>query len=157
MKKILTVLLAFTMLATLCAGCASEKDEKAKQIDTPYVYPIQPGTEEWAKLDSLDAKIAACKVDPELMNSMTTEALLETVLNYPLLPNIYAFSSAEIGIGSVSGYFEGLQMLHDREDAAECIQKAVDAGSDDLMRTMYLQTLASYVADETWGPGYLRR
>ena len=31
------------------------------------VYPIQPGTEEWAKLDSLDAKIAACKVDPELM------------------------------------------------------------------------------------------
>ena len=31
------------------------------------VYPIQPGTEEWAKLDSLDAKIAACKVEPELM------------------------------------------------------------------------------------------
>ena len=43
------------------------KDEKAKQIDNPYVRPIQPGTEEWAKLDSLDAKIAACKVEPELM------------------------------------------------------------------------------------------
>ena len=157
MKKILTVLLAFAILAALCAGCASEKDGKAKQIDTPYVYPIQPGTEEWAKLDSLDAKIAACKVDPELMNSMTTEALLETVLNYPLLINIYAFSSAEIGIGSVSGYFEGLQMLHDREDAAECIQKAIDAGTDDLVRLGLLQTLASYVADETWGPGYLQR
>lgn len=64
MKKIPMVLLTFMMLAVLCAGCASGKDEKAKQIDTPYVYPIQPGTEEWAKLDSLDAKIAACKVDP---------------------------------------------------------------------------------------------
>ena len=61
MKKIPTVLLTFMMLAVLCAGCASGK---TKQVDTPYVYPIQPGTEEWAKLDSLDAKIAACKVDP---------------------------------------------------------------------------------------------
>ena len=118
------------------------------------VYPIQPGTEEWAKLDSLDAKIAACKVEPQLMDSMTTEALLETVLDSPLLPNIYAFSSAEIGIGSVSGYFEGLQMLHDREDAAECIQKAIDAGTDDLMRTMYLQTLASYVRTRLGDPDF---
>lgn len=157
MKKIPAVLLTFMMLVVLCTGCTSEKDGKAKQIDTPYVYPIQPGTEEWAKLDSLDAKIAACEVDPELMNSMTTEALLETDLDYPLLPNIYAFSSAEIGIGSVSGYFEGLQMLHDREDAAECIQKAIDTGTDDPLRMEYLQTLASYVADESWGPGFLKR
>ena len=154
MKKIPTVLLTFMMPAVLCAGCASKKDEKAKQINTPYVYPIQPGTEEWAKLDSLDAKIAACKVDPELMNSMTTEALLETVLDYPLLPNIYAFSSAEIGIGSVSGYFEGLQMLHDREDAAECIQKAIDTGTDDPLRMQYLQTLASYVRTRLGAPDF---
>ena len=151
MNKALATLLALTMLAVLCAGCASGK---TKQVDTPYVYPIQPGTEEWAKLDSLDAKIAACKVDPELMNSMTTEALLETVLDYPLLPNIYAFSSAEIGIGSVSGYFEGLQMLHDREDAAECIQKAIDTGTDDPLRMQYLQTLASYVRTRLGAPDF---
>lgn len=154
MNKALATLLALTMLAVLCAGCASEKDEKAKQIDTPYVYPIQPGTEEWAKLDSLDAKIAACKVEPELMNSMTTEALLETVLDYPLLPNIYAFGSAELGIGSVSGYFEGLQMLRDRENAAECIQKAIDTGTDDPLRMQYLQTLASYVRTRLGAPDF---
>ncbi len=153
-NKALATLLALTMLAVLCAGCASEKDEKAKQIDTPYVYPIQPGTEEWAKLDSLDAKIAACKVEPELMNSMTTEALLETVLDYPLLPNIYAFGSAELGIGSVSGYFEGLQMLRDRENAAECIQKAIDAGIDDPLRMQYLQTLATYVRTRLGDPDF---
>ena len=154
MKKIPMVLLTFMMLAVLCAGCASEKDEEAKQIDTPYVYPIQPGTEEWAKLDSLDAKIAACKVEPELMNSMTTEALLETVLDYPLLPNIYAFGSAELGIGSVSGYFEGLQMLRDRENAAECIQKAIDAGIDDPLRMQYPQTLATYVRTRLGDPDF---
>ncbi len=157
MKKIPAVLLTFMMLAVLCAGCASEKDEKAKQIDTPYVYPIQPGTEEWAKLDSLDAKIAACKVDPELMNSMTTEALLETVLDYPPLINLYAYTDMQQAIGVVSKNFDGLQILLDREDAAECIQKAIDTGTDNPLRMQYLQTLASYVADETWGPGFLKR
>ena len=48
-------------------------------------------------------------------------------------------------------------MLHDREDAAECIQKAIDTGTDDPLRMQYLQTLATYVADETWGPGFLKR
>ena len=154
MKKIPTVLLTFMMLAVLCAGCASGK---TKQVDTPYVYPIQPGTEEWAKLDSFDAKIAACKVDPELMNSMTTEALLETVLDYPPLINLYAYTDMQQAIGVVSKNFDGLQILRDREDTAECIQKAIDAGTDDPLRMQYLQTLASYVADETWGPGFLKR
>ena len=154
MKKIPTVLLTFMMLAALCAGCASGK---TKQVDTPYVYPIQPGTEEWAKLDSLDAKIAACKVDPELMNSMTTEALLETVLDYPPLINLYAYTDMQQAIGVVSKNFDGLQILLDRENAAECIQKAIDTGTDDPLRMEYLQTLASYVADETWGPGFLKR
>jgi len=151
MKKIPTVLLTFMMLAVLCAGCASGK---TKQVDTPYVYPIQPGTEEWAKLDSLDAKIAACKVDPELMNSMTTEALLETVLDYPPLINLYAYTDMQQAIGVVSKNFDGLQILHDREDTAECIQKAIDAGTDDPLRMQYLQTLASYVRTRLGAPDF---
>ena len=130
------------------------KRRKSQTDRHPLCVPDQPGTEEWAKLDSLDAKIAVCKVDPELMNSMTTEALLETVLDSPLLPNVYAFGSAELGIGSVSGYFEGLQMLHDGEDAAECIQKAIDTGTDDPLRMQYLQTLASYVRTRLGAPDF---
>ena len=81
MKKIPTVLLTFMMLAVLCTGCASEKDEEAKQIDTLYVYPIQPGTEEWAKLDSLDAKIAACKVDTGTDDPLRMQ-YLQTLASY---------------------------------------------------------------------------
>ena len=55
------------MLTALCTERFSEKDGKIKQIDMPCVYPIQLDTEEGAKLDSRNAKIVACKVDPELM------------------------------------------------------------------------------------------
>ena len=118
------------------------------------MYPIQPGTEEWAKLDSLDAKIAACKVDPELMNSMTTEALLETVLDYPPLINLYAYNDMQQAVGVVSKNFDGLQIFLDREDAAECIQKAIDTGTDDPLRMEYLQTLASYVRTRLGDPDF---
>lgn len=145
------------MLAALCTERFSEKDGKIKQTDMPCVYPIQLDTEEGAKLDSRNAKIVVCKVAPELMNSMTTEAMLEKALGYPMLINLYAYSDMQQAIGVVSENFDGLQILRDRENAAECIRKAIDAGVDDLVRVGYLQTLASYVADETRGTVFLKR
>ena len=68
------------MLTALCTERFSEKDGKIKQTDMPYVYPIQLDTEEGAKLDSRNTKIVVCKVAPELMNSMTTEAMPEKAL-----------------------------------------------------------------------------
>ena len=37
---------------------------------------------------------------------MTTKALVETVVNYPLIINIYAFNTFEDGVHSVSEYFD---------------------------------------------------
>ena len=78
-------------------------------------------------------------------------------LGYPMLINLYAYSDMQQAIGVVSENFDGLQILRDRENAAECIRKTIDAGVDDLVRVGYLQTLASYVADETRGTGFLKR
>lgn len=88
---------------------------------------------------------------------MTTEAMLEKALGYPMLINLYAYSDMQQAIGVVSENFDGLQILRDRENAAECIRKAIDAGVDDLVRVGYLQTLASCVADETRGTVFLKR
>lgn len=74
-------------------------------------------------MSTLDEKIAACHVDDNLMKDMTTPALLETVLNYPLLVNIYAFDTIEMGIESVSGYFRGIEILKQREDIEACLQE----------------------------------
>ena len=156
MKKVLSIVLTLTMVFAMCTvAFAAENDQSTPAgegnytVDTPFVYPVQPGSDVWAALDSLDAKIAACAVDTDLLESMTTEALLETVLNYPLLINIYAFTTVEEGLASVSRYFEGIDILLSREDAADSIQTAlsVDTHSvntdDDLVRGGFLKVFES--------------
>lgn len=115
------------------------------RVDTPYRYPVLPGTEEWAAMSSLQEKIDACAVEETLLESMTTPALLETVLDYPLLVNMMAFSTVEQGIASVSSYFDGIRVLEGREDALEVI-RSYPAGEDgDPLTGLYLRALAEHI------------
>lgn len=149
MKKVFCLFLSAMLLATLCVSPAlAANSAQGQSVDTPYEYPVLPGTPAWNELDSLEEKIAVCHVNEELLASMTTAALLETVLNYPLLVNIYAFSSIEMGIESVSQYFPGLPLLLAREDAMECLSSYSEAAplSENDTETVVRQTSASVLA-----------
>lgn len=120
-KKHFFLALAVAFCAALSFCVCSSSTAATYTVDEAYVYPIVPGTDAWKNLDSLDAKIAVCQVDEDLLNAMTTPALVETVLTYPLLPNMYAFNTVEDGLRSVASYFPGIDILFAREDSAECL------------------------------------
>lgn len=151
MKKSLSILLSAAVLTGLFLMPALVvKDSQGQPVDTPYEYPVLPGTSAWNELESLDEMIAVCHVDEELLNSMTTAALAGTVLNYPLLVNMYAFSSLELGIESVSQYFPGLPLLLAREDVAECLSSYAEAASsdpEDVVRQTSASVLIRYLND----------
>ena len=101
--------------------------------DTEYVYPTVPGTSAWRSFDSLDCKINATQVPPEKLKHMTTRALMETVLNYPLLINMWAFGiymrdpqKGDPGFLSVLSYCDSLQELVKRPDAIEILKNEFD-------------------------------
>ena len=123
-KWIFPVLAAIALAAGLLAGFLPG-EASPYTVDEPYEYPTVPGTEAWNALPGLKEKIEACHVDTALLESMTTPALVETVARYPLLINIHAFDTLEMGVDSVSGYFEGIGILFRREDAADCMRSCV--------------------------------
>ena len=82
-----------------------------------YDYPIKPGTDEWKAFGSHEEMLKACQIPEELLHRMSTAALVETVLNYPLSVDWWAYDSTEIGIKHVSGQFNGLSELLSRNDA----------------------------------------
>lgn len=90
-------------------------------IDTAYQYPVTWDSEEWKNFNNVIEKREACYVSPELLRNMTTLALVETVVKYPLLVDIFAFDTIEMGIDWVSDYFVGIDELFSREDAIECL------------------------------------
>ncbi len=126
MKKILCVLLVATMFGSLiCNSKATE--EKENLLTEAYVYVINPATEKWKTFTTLDEKIEAIQIPVEIVNNMSTTALVESVLNYPLLLNMTYFNSYESGYNSVRSYFYGLRHLETRVDAANILIKKFES------------------------------
>lgn len=57
-------------------------------------------------------KAEVCQIPEDILGSMTTEALIETVVNYPLFINVFAYDNKKTGLEHVIGYFNGLQELY---------------------------------------------
>ena len=89
MKRTLAEHVAFLMLsAALAVGAWAVTGRAACSVTAPYQFPVQPGTPEWVEL-SANARRAACRLPAGLAEQMTSEALLETALDYPFNASMY--------------------------------------------------------------------
>lgn len=93
---------------------------------TPWDYPIRPGSDEWNALDISDA-IAKLEVPKDIVDAMTTEALFETVINYPLIDNIFGYDTVHFGITATRGSFYALDAFLNREDAGKILDDDLKA------------------------------
>lgn len=113
-KKIF--LIATLMMLVSISVFAGKND-----ISDAYEYPIVPGTKEWKEIQSHTEMVEVSQIPENLLSKMTTEGLLETVLNCPVLGEIMAFSTYQQGYNSVCKNFNGLQELSNREDLSQII------------------------------------
>ena len=124
-KKALSIILSVCLVfsSVMIFAQASTKNEKLTEYKG-YVYPVQPGTEIWAEFTDLEQKIEICQITEEILQNMSTEDLVQTVLNYPLMVNMFAFNTYEEGFESVLSYFNGMQELVKRQDATVKLMNA---------------------------------
>lgn len=92
-------------------------------INEPYEYPVVPGTEEWAELMSFPEKIEVCKIPEGKVEAMSTEALIETILNHPLWIIYFAYDMDVVYDIYCEDIIVALQELEQREDADELLLK----------------------------------
>jgi hypothetical protein len=107
------------------ASTASISSEKTYSIDMPYEYPVLPGSDEWNSYSHAEL-IIACRIPPEVLESMTTSALLDSVLNYPLIADMLATDQESQGYQNMCKQFNGLAELASRKDAFEIIQEKLE-------------------------------
>lgn len=114
MKKYVYLFLFFILLPFYGAG---------QNSGSSYSYPILPGSEAWADLNSGDEKFEACQIPETYLKSMSTPALAETCLNYPLCGE-YVFSNDERNWAvSLIDRFNGLKELSTRQGGASELLK----------------------------------
>lgn len=152
-QKRICVVVAMILLLSSTAFAAEPQMETVELSDTPYVFAVKPGTTEWENLSPAERRRIS-HVPREEVENMTTRALLETVLNYPYLVDIYAFNSIEEGIEIVADRCPALRELLLREDVGEWLCLFASAAANqrntvttDEMRNYYLYRLSAYVGD----------
>jgi len=116
------VVLFWIILCFITLAAACQKASPTYLITDPFQYPVVPGMEEWTQLGSLQEKAAVCQIPEDILGNMTTQALVETVANYPLWINVMAYEDRQLGLEHVKSYFNGLQELSTRKDAIEEIE-----------------------------------
>lgn len=134
MKKTISLILTLVMSLSLCVpvvaldATANNTMEDSYTITEAYQYPVVPGTPEWAEFETLDQMISACEIPDAILVAMSTEALIETVMSYPLNLNVIAFNTPKQGFDSVASYCNGLQELMGRQDLTASMDAYISGG-----------------------------
>lgn len=130
MNKFALALSIFLMLLSLpvVISCSeqntSNNTNNSSNTTDAYEFPVRPGMSEWAAFTSHTEMVEACQIPESILRDISTAGLVETVLNYPLAIDIWAFSSTQTGFGAIIYEFNGIRELLSREDAAtELIEK----------------------------------
>ena len=90
-----------------------------QKIVRSYNYPILPGTSQWAAFTSQQQKLNACQIPQDSLNIMTTDIVMQSSLNFPLLGDLLL--NVGVNVPAITSYymtnFTGLIELSKRKDA----------------------------------------
>lgn len=143
-KKFISLVLVLILVCTILVPVSASSVDQigSYTITMPYNYPVLPGTDEWQSL-SMDERIALSHVDEDIVENMTTEAVLLTALSYPFIVNIFAYNTDSEGIDVVKEYCSSLAELLIREDALQVTTAYLNATTD-------TESIEYYVAGKLW-------
>jgi hypothetical protein len=104
-------LLLFMVFFTLVVFCYSQNNNKV------WDYPLKPGTDAWASLNSSQEMIDTCQIPLKIIQELSTEVLADICLNYPLLGDMLFANNFQEGFEELCKKFNGFQELFKRKDA----------------------------------------
>lgn len=144
MKKLLLVCLWFISVSVI-----------AQEIAKPYAFPVRPGSEQWAELSTSKQMDEVCVVPGKVLESLSTEALLMTCLDYPRLPDVFCANDMQAGFEFYANHFNGLKELLNRPDLNQVLLNyypeidvnkstiTLDPGQPSFFKTAFFELMIS--------------
>lgn len=89
----------------------------AQQSNTPYDYPVKPGSEKWNAFKTVEDMYAACQVPEDVLSRLTTPALIQTCMRYPATLSLFRYNTPQMSFERWKQNFNGIRELLSRRDA----------------------------------------
>jgi hypothetical protein len=104
----------FIALLLSLIGCSKSNPEYLPEsLDEKYIFP----TQDWSKFSTYEQMLEACEIPDNILKALTTKALVETCMDYPLFFNFISYNYYNIGITVLINNFNGLVELSKRADS----------------------------------------
>lgn len=97
-----------------------------------FRYPVLPGMSSWPYGNHAEMA-EACRIADDVLASMTTEQLIESVLYYPLYADIYAYDDLHESYQTLTAFVPAFAELSHREDRAERLYEYWGSHSEAIM------------------------
>ncbi len=135
MKKTITLLLilAFIIGISLDAGAVNATPMNSSS-KSHFKYTITPSSPEWKNFSTLELKNMLNILISEAEN-MDTETLLNVVLDYPFLGDIFTFDDSIKAIDFLAEQFNGLGVLLKRDDLKDKLFNNYTESSDKIVKS----------------------
>lgn len=119
---LLAVLLIATQLQIVFASSEFTL-KKNYNISDPYEYPVTTDSQQWSSFTTTSQMFSACEVPEDIVEKMSTEALLQTVLDYPMLITVLVQNDQAAKYDMLLEYNAAFRELITRQDAEDVIAK----------------------------------
>lgn len=132
MKKLITLLSAISIALISCqqnltpeiSAPADEVMTKSLsagrvEISDPFIFSAAKDMKSFTDIGPLEDRFAACEVPVSRLDAMTTEALVKSMLNYPLNYLVFFYNDPQDAIDLIVEYSPLHQEFLSRSDAAE--------------------------------------
>lgn len=139
MKKLISVILTTLFFFLWFLPCAFASDVEDK---THKFYAINVEDPQWKEFQTSEEMYKALYIEESFFDNVPTRTVLEAVLEYPLITDIWFFDSLEKGIEQVSLRCTALRVFLNRSDAENVLLHTDDQQAEKNLR-------ASTVAKES--------
>jgi hypothetical protein len=139
--KILKIaeIITVALLLIVLFSCSKENptDCVSNSFPDTYDYPIKPGTQEWFNLGSRDERVQACMIPREILETISTGGLFESLLSYPYILDFRAWDELQTGFVKLKSENIGFAELYSREDLFQIIYDWYESMSLDCEEWIY--------------------
>lgn len=118
MPRKLIMLISLCFFSFVIISCSQPVSIGMNGETDAYEFPVKPGMTEWAAFNTHDEMLEACQIPESILKTMSTNGLIETILDYPLRMDIFLHDNVQTGFDVVESQFNGIPELLIREDAA---------------------------------------
>lgn len=84
-------------------------------------YPMTKENPEWKYLNGPEGRYEACQIPEEILKSLSTEEVLQMVLEYPNFSSFQIYDDEVMNFENLRQNFNGLEELLSREDCKEVV------------------------------------